>query len=118
MMRRVILGRSNESTNTVDSDLQLITLIQINANLILRTLVYEYIYFFYMLFYNEQHTHLRGKEARDQVLKYYNRDNSKEVKGTDNCDEEQIQQTRSRTALTHKGPSSRLFRRCLRKRLQ
>ena len=73
---------------------------------------------YWQLFYNEQHTHLRGKEARDQVLKYYNRDNSKEVKGTDNCDEEQIQQTRSRTALTHKGPSSRLFRRCLRKRLQ
>ena len=68
--------------------------------------------------YNEQHTHLRGKEARDQVLKYYNRDNNKEANGTDNCDEEQIQQTRSRTALTHKGPSSRLFRRCLRKRLQ
>ena len=67
---------------------------------------------YWQLFYNEQHTHLRGKEARDQVLKYYNRDNSKEVKGTDNCDEEQIQQTRSRTALTHKGPSSRLFRRC------
>ena len=73
---------------------------------------------YWQLFYNEQHTHLRGKEARDQVLKYYNRDNSKEVKGTNNCDEEQIQQTRSRTALTHKGPSSRLFRRCLRKRLQ
>ena len=73
---------------------------------------------YWQLFYNEQHTHLRGKEARDQVLKYYNRDNSKEVKGTDNCDEEQIQQTRSRTALTHKGPSSRLFRRCLRKRFQ
>ena len=73
---------------------------------------------YWQLFYNEQHTHLRGKEARDQVLKYYNRDNSKEANGTDNCDEEQIQQTRSRTALTHKGPSSRLFRRCLRKRLQ
>ena len=73
---------------------------------------------YWQLFYNEQHTHLRGKEARDQVLKYYNRDNSKEVKGTDNCDEEQIQQTRSWTALTHKGPSSRLFRRCLRKRFQ
>ena len=64
------------------------------------------------------HTDLRGKQARIQVLKYYNRDNSKEVKGTDNCDEEQTQQTRSRTALTHKGPSSRLFRRRFRKRLQ
>ena len=73
---------------------------------------------YWQLFYNEQHTHLRGKEARDQVLKYYNRDNSNDEKGTDNCDEEQIQQTRSRTALTHKGPSSRLFRRCFRKRLQ
>ena len=71
-----------------------------------------------IIFHNEQHTDLRGKEARVQVLKYYNRDNSNEVKGTDNCDEEQIHQTRSRTALTHKGPSSRLFRRCLRKRLQ
>ena len=29
------------------------------------------------LFYNEQHTHLRGKEARDQVLKYYNRTTTK-----------------------------------------
>ena len=73
---------------------------------------------YWQLFYNEQHTHLRGKEARDQVLKYYNRDNSNDEKGTDNCDEEQIQQTRSRTALTHKGPFSRLFGRCLRKRLQ
>ena len=73
---------------------------------------------YWQLFYNEQHTHLRGKEARDQVLKYYNTDNSNDEKGTDNCDEEQTQQTRSRTALTHKGPSSRLFRRCLRKRLQ
>ena len=71
-----------------------------------------------IIFHNEQHTDLRGKEARVQVLKYYNRDNSKEVKGTDNCDEEQTQQTRSRTALTHQGPSSRLFRRCLRKRFQ
>ena len=66
----------------------------------------------------EEFVHFVTKEARDQVLKYYNRDNSNDVKGTDNCDEEQIQQTRSRTALTHKGPSSRLFRRCLRKRLQ
>ena len=72
---------------------------------------------YWQLFHNEQHTDLRGKEARVQVLKYYNRDISKEVKGTDNCDE-QTQQTRSRTALTHNGLSSRLFRRCLRKRLQ
>ena len=69
---------------------------------------------YWQLFHNEQHTDLRGKEARVQVLKYYNRDISKEVKGTDNCDEEQTQQTRS----THNGLSSRLFRRCLRKRLQ
>ena len=73
---------------------------------------------YWQLFHNEHHTDLRGKQARIQVLKYYNRDNSKEVKGTDNCDEEQTQQTRSRTALTHKGLSSRLFRCCLRKRLQ
>ena len=73
---------------------------------------------YWQLFHNEHHTDLRGKEARVQVLKYYNRDISKEVKGTDNCDEEQTQQTRSWTALTHKGPSSRLFRPGLRKRLQ
>ena len=76
------------------------------------------IYYYILFFNNEHHTDLRGKQARIQVLKYYNRDNSKEVKGTDNCDEEQTQQTRSRTALTHKGPSSRLFRRRFRKRLQ
>ena len=73
---------------------------------------------YWQLFHNAQHNNLRGKAARVQVLKYYNRDNSKEVKGTDNCDEEQTQQTRSRTALTHKGPSSRLLRRRLLKRLQ
>ena len=48
-----------------------------------------------LLAYFIMHTHLRGKEARE----IYNRDNSKEANGTDNCDEEQIQQTRSRTAL-------------------
>ena len=63
-----------------------------------------------------QITNLRGKAARVQVLKYYNRDNNKEVKGTENCDEEQTQQKKSRTALTRKGPSSPLFRRCLTKR--
>ena len=35
---------------------------------------------YWQLFHNEQHTDLRGKEARVQVLKYYNRDISKEVK--------------------------------------
>ena len=45
-------------------------------------------------------------------------DNNNEGKGTENCDEEQTQQTRSRTALTRKGPSSRLLRRRLMKRLQ
>ena len=58
---------------------------------------------YWQLFHNAQHNNLRGKAARVQVLKYYNRDNNKEVKGTENCDEEQTQQTRSRTALTHKG---------------
>ena len=70
------------------------------------------------MFHNAEHNKLRGKAARDQVLKFYNKDNNNEGKGTENCDEEQTQQTRSRTALTHKGPSSRLFKRCLRKRLQ
>ena len=73
---------------------------------------------YWQLFHNAKHNNLRGKAARVQVLKYYNRDNNKGVKGTENCDEEQIQQTRSRTALTRKGPSSRLFRRCFMKRLQ
>ena len=49
--------------------------------------------------------------------KYYNRDNNKEVKGTENCDEEQTQQLRSRTALTRKGPSSRLLGNSLMKRI-
>ena len=73
---------------------------------------------YWQLFHNAQHNKPRGKAARVQVLKYYNRDNNKEVKGTENCDEEQTQQTRSRTALTHKGSFSRLIRRCLRKRFQ
>ena len=73
---------------------------------------------YWELFHNAQHHDLRGKAARVQVLKYYNRDNNKEGKGTENCDKEQTKQTRSRTALTHKGPSSRLIRRCLRKRFQ
>ena len=73
---------------------------------------------YWQLFHNAQHNKLRGKAARAQVLKYYNRDNIKEVKGTETCDEEQTQQTRSRTALTHTGPSSRLFKRCLTNRFQ
>ena len=73
---------------------------------------------YWQLFHNAKHNKLRGKAARDQVLKYYNRDNNNEGKGTENCDEEQTQQTRSRTALTRKGSSSRLIRRCLRKRFQ
>ena len=68
---------------------------------------------YWQLFHNAKHNKLRGKAARDQVLKYYNRDNNNEGKGTENCDEEQTQQTRSRTALTRKGPSSRLLRRRL-----
>jgi len=73
---------------------------------------------YWELFHNAQHHDLRGKAARVQVLKYYNRDNNKEGKGTENCDKEQTKQTRSRTALTHKGPFSRLIRRCLRIRFQ
>ena len=61
------------------------------------------------LFHNEQHTKLRGKEARVQVLKYYDRDHNKGVEGTENCNEDQTKQLRSRTALTRKGPSSRLL---------
>ena len=61
--------------------------------------------------------YLKGKEARDQVLKYYNRDNNKGVEGTENCDEEQTKYLRSRTALTRKGPSSRLLDNSLMKRI-
>ena len=68
---------------------------------------------YWQLFHNAKHNKLRGEAARVQVLKYYT-----EGKGTENCDEEQTQQTRSRTALTRKGSSSRLIRRCLRKRFQ
>ena len=60
---------------------------------------------YWQLFHSKRYT-LKGKEARAQVLKYYNRDNNKGVKGTENCDEEQL---RSRTALTRKGPFSRLL---------
>ena len=73
---------------------------------------------YWQLFHNAKHQNLRGKAARVQVLKCYNRDNNKEVKGTENCDEEPTQQTRSRTALTRKRPSSPLLRRRLLKRLQ
>ena len=64
---------------------------------------------YWQLFHNAEHNKLRGKAARDQVLKYYNRDNNNEGKGTENCDEEQTKHLRSRTALTRKGPSSRLL---------
>ena len=53
---------------------------------------------YWQLFHNEQHTDLTiSKEARVQVLKYYNRGQHKEVKAPTICDEEQTQQTRSRT---------------------
>ena len=73
---------------------------------------------YWQLFHNAEHNKLRGKAARDQVLKYYNRDNNNEGKDTENCDEEQTQQSRSRTALTHNGFYSQWFRRCLMKRFQ
>ena len=73
---------------------------------------------YWQLFHNAKHNKVRGEAARAQVLKYYTRDNNNEGKGTENCDDEQTQQTRSRTALTRKGSSSRLFRRCFRKRFQ
>ena len=63
---------------------------------------------YWHLFHSEKYT-LNGKKARAQVLKYYNRDNNKGVEGTENCDEEQTKHLRSRTALTRKGPSSRLL---------
>ena len=60
---------------------------------------------YWQLFHGKQYN-LKGKKARDQVLKFYNRDNNKRRKGTDNC-EGQTTQKRSRTALTRKGFSSR-----------
>ena len=60
---------------------------------------------------------LNGKEARAQVLKYYNSDNNKAVEDNKNCDEEQTKQLRSRTALTRKGPSFRLLGNSLIKRI-
>ena len=52
-----------------------------------------------------------------QLISYYNRDNNKGVEGTENCDEEQTKQLRSRTALTRKGPSSRMLGNSLMKRI-
>ena len=63
---------------------------------------------YWQLFHGKQYT-LKGKKAHDQVMKYYNRGNNKGVKGTENCDEEQTKHLRSRTALTSKGPFSRLL---------
>ena len=62
---------------------------------------------FWQLFHDEQYN-LKGKKARDQVWKYYNRDDNKGGKGTKNC-EGQTNQIRSRTALTRKGLSSRML---------
>ena len=71
---------------------------------------------YWQLFHSKRYT-LKGKEARAQVLKYYNRDDNKGVEGTEDCDEEQTKQLRSRTALTRKGPSSRLLGNSLMKRI-
>ena len=62
---------------------------------------------FWQLFHDEQYN-LKGKKARDQVWKYYNRDDNKGGEGTKNC-EGQTNQIRSRTALTRKGLSSRML---------
>ena len=63
---------------------------------------------YWQLFHDKKYT-LEGEEARVEVLKYYNRDNNKGVEDTENCDEEQTKQLRSRTALTRKGLSSRML---------
>ena len=63
---------------------------------------------YWQLFHGKQYT-LNGKNARKQVLKYYNGDDNKGVEGTENCDEEQTKRIRSRTALARKGPSSRML---------
>ena len=58
---------------------------------------------YWQLFHGKEYN-LKGEEARDQVLKYYNRDDNKGGNGIKNW---QINQIRSRTALTRKGLSSR-----------
>ena len=60
---------------------------------------------YWQLFHGKEYN-LKGEEARDQVLKYYNRDDNKGGNGIKNC-EGQTNQIRSRTALTCKGLSSR-----------
>ena len=62
---------------------------------------------YWQLFHGEQYN-LNGEKARDQVLKYYNRDDNKGGKGTKNC-EGQTNQIRSRTALPRKGLFSRML---------
>ena len=69
----------------------------------------------WQLFHGKQYI-LNGKKARDQVFKYYNRDNNNGRKGTGKC-EGQTNQIRSRTALTRKGPSSRMLGSSFMKRL-
>ena len=71
---------------------------------------------FWQLFHDEQYN-LKGKKARDQVWKFYNRDDNKGGKGTKNC-EGQTNQIRSRTALTSKDLSSRMLGSSSIKRLQ
>ena len=51
---------------------------------------------YWQLFHGKQYN-LKGEKARAQVLKYYNIDDNKGVEGTENCDEEQTKQLRSRT---------------------
>ena len=62
---------------------------------------------YWQLFQGKQYI-VNGKKARDQVLKYYNRDNN----------EGQKKQIRSRTALTRIGSFSRTFGSTFMKRLQ
>ena len=71
---------------------------------------------YWQLFHNKRYN-LKGTKARAQVLKYYNRDNSKGVEGTEDCNEEQTNKLRSRTALTCKGSSSPLLGSSYMKRL-
>ena len=71
---------------------------------------------YWQLFQGKQYI-LNGKKAQDQVLKYYFRDTNKGGKGTEKC-EGQTNQIRSRTALTRKGPSSRMLGSSFMERLQ
>eukprot|EP00944_MAST-04C_sp_MAST-4C-sp1_P010765 g10765.t1 len=63
---------------------------------------------YWQLFHGKPYI-LHGEKAREQVLKYYEGNNNRGAEGAGNCDEEQSNQIRPRTALTRKGSSFRML---------